>query len=166
MGKGILAARASRTADVINHVGRARALLHGNVNNTEAGTFLAPLAVSRVCDVGVNPVSAPPPPSARGTVLLLDNAHPQTAAHTVEAFQKLKIKVLAQPLYTPDLGPSDYHLLEPLMEAVNDRQLTWNGELKEEVHMWVTEKNKRLMGRLDHNEPPSSSPDPVLQRPK
>jgi len=57
----------------------------------------------------------------KGIVLLHDNAHPHTAAHTVETLQKLKFQVLAHPPYSPDLTPSDYHLFGPLKEALRGR---------------------------------------------
>jgi hypothetical protein len=38
-------------------------------------------------------------------VLLHDNTHPHTAAHTTETFWKLKFDVV-RPSYTPDLEPS------------------------------------------------------------
>ena len=54
----------------------------------------------------------------KGIVLLHDNAHPYTAAHTVETLHKLKFEALAHPLYSSDLAPSDYHLFGPLKEAL------------------------------------------------
>ena len=48
---------------------------------------------------------------SKGIVLLHDNARPHTAVHTVETLQKLKFEVLAHPPYSPDLAPSDCHLL-------------------------------------------------------
>ena len=52
------------------------------------------------------------------SVLLHDNAHPHTAAHTAEMLRKLKFEVMAHPPYGPDLAPSDYHLFGPLKEAL------------------------------------------------
>ena len=51
-------------------------------------------------------------------VLLHDNARPHSAAHTVETLQKLNFEVLAHPLYSPDLAPSEYHLFGPLKVAL------------------------------------------------
>ena len=48
----------------------------------------------------------------KGVLLLHDNAHPHTAAHTAETLQKLILRV------SPDLAPSDYHLFGPLKEAL------------------------------------------------
>ena len=50
---------------------------------------------------------------SKGVVLLHNNARPHTAAETL---RKLKFQVMAHPLYSPDLAPSDYHLFCPLKE--------------------------------------------------
>jgi histone-lysine N-methyltransferase SETMAR len=78
----------------------------------------------------------------KGTVLLHDNARLHTAAHTVETLQKLKFEVLAHPLYSPDLAPSDYHLFGPLEEALRGRRFTSDQELKEAVHAWLAAQPK------------------------
>ena len=54
---------------------------------------------------------------SKDVVLLHDNAHPHTAAHTAETLRKLKFEVIAHPPYSPDLAPSDYNLFCPLKEA-------------------------------------------------
>jgi len=73
---------------------------------------------------------------SKGIVLLHDNAHPHTAAHTVETLQKLKFEVLAHPPRSPNLAPSDYHLFGPFKEAVRSHRFTLDQELKETVHAW------------------------------
>ena len=65
-------------------------------------------------------------------MLLHDNAHPHTVAHTDEMLQKLKFEVVAHPPYSPDLAPSDYHLFGPLKEALRGRRFTLDQEVKEE----------------------------------
>jgi hypothetical protein len=57
-------------------------------------------------------------------VLLHDNAHPHTAAQTVETLKKLNFEVLQHLQYSPDLAPLDYDLFGPLKEAVI---LPWTG---------------------------------------
>jgi hypothetical protein len=44
-------------------------------------------------------------------VLLLDNAHPHTAPHTAETLWNLKFDVMAHPMYSPSLTPSDLSLV-------------------------------------------------------
>ena len=81
---------------------------------------------------------------SKGNVLLHDSAHPHTAAHTVEILQKLKFELLAQPLYSPDLAPSDYHLFGPLREALRGCRFTSVQELKEAVHAWLAAQPKKF----------------------
>ena len=47
---------------------------------------------------------------SKSVVLLHDNARPHSAAHSAETQRKLKFEVMAHPPYSPDLGPSDYHV--------------------------------------------------------
>jgi hypothetical protein len=44
---------------------------------------------------------------SEGIVSLHDNAHPHTAAHTLEILKKINFEVLEQPPYSLDLSPSD-----------------------------------------------------------
>jgi histone-lysine N-methyltransferase SETMAR len=55
---------------------------------------------------------------SKGVALLHDNAHPHTAAHTVETLCHLNFEVLEHPRYSPDLAPSDYHLFGLLKDAL------------------------------------------------
>ena len=78
----------------------------------------------------------------KGVVLLHDNAHPHTNAHTAETLQKLKFEVMAHPPYSPDLASSDYHLFGPRKEALRDRWFALDQEVKEMVHAWLAAKLK------------------------
>ena len=73
----------------------------------------------------------------RKSLRLHYNARPHTAVHTVETLRKLKFEVLAHPLYSPDLAPSDSHLFGPLKGALRGRWFTSDQELKEAVHAWL-----------------------------
>ena len=79
---------------------------------------------------------------SKSVVLLHDNAHPHTAAHTAETLRKLKFDVMAHPPYSPDLAPSDYHLFGPLKEALRGRRFTSDQEVKEAVHAWLAAQPK------------------------
>ena len=46
-----------------------------------------------------------------GVLLLHENVRPHTAIHTFQTLEKLGFMVLEHPAYSPDLVPSDYHLL-------------------------------------------------------
>jgi hypothetical protein len=70
-------------------------------------------------------------------VLLHDNAHPRTAAHTAEILRKLKFDVMAHSPYSPSLTSSDDHLFGPLKEALRVSRFTVVQEVKEGVHVWL-----------------------------
>jgi len=53
---------------------------------------------------------------SKRVLLLHDNTHPHTAAHTVDTLCDSKFEVLKHPLYSPDLAPSDFHLFGPMKE--------------------------------------------------
>jgi histone-lysine N-methyltransferase SETMAR len=58
---------------------------------------------------------------SEGVLLFHDNARPHTAARTLETLRKLKWEVMEHPAHSPDLAPSDFHLFEPLKEALGGR---------------------------------------------
>jgi histone-lysine N-methyltransferase SETMAR len=66
---------------------------------------------------------------------LQDNARPHVAARTVETIQKLKWNVLPYPPYSPDLAPSDYHLLGPLKQHLGGKRFL-NEEVVQDVQEW------------------------------
>ena len=79
---------------------------------------------------------------SKGIVFLHDNAHPHTAAHTLETLQKLKFEALARPPCSPDLALSDYHLFGSVKEALRGCQFTLDQKLKEAVHAWLAAQPK------------------------
>jgi len=77
---------------------------------------------------------------SKKVLLLPDNARPQTASHTVETINHLGFEVLEHPAYSPDLAPSDYHLFEPLKNALRGRRFSTDKEVREAVHKWLGEQ--------------------------
>ena len=75
-------------------------------------------------------------------MLLHDIARSHTAAHSVETLKKLNFEVLEHPPYIADLVPSDYHLFGPLKQALRDRRITTDQQLKETVHAWLVSQPK------------------------
>jgi hypothetical protein len=75
-------------------------------------------------------------------VLLHDIARPHTATHSVENFKKLNFEVLELPTYSPDFAPSVYHLFGPLKQALRDRRITTDQQLKETVYAWLVSQPK------------------------
>ena len=74
---------------------------------------------------------------SKGVVLVHDNVHPHTAAHTAELLRKNKFEVMVHPPYSPDLAPSYYHLFGTLKEALRGRRFTLDQEVKEAAHAWL-----------------------------
>ena len=68
-----------------------------------------------------------------------------------------KFEVMAHPLYTPDLAPSNYLLFGPLNEALRCRWFTSDQEVKEAVHAWFAAQPKtffwRALGSLCNDGP-------------
>jgi hypothetical protein len=54
---------------------------------------------------------------SEGVLLLHNNAHPYTAALTLESLMKLKWEVLEHLVHSPGLMTSDFHLFGPLKEG-------------------------------------------------
>ncbi|WKY05876.1 hypothetical protein Q1695_006243 [Nippostrongylus brasiliensis] len=52
-------------------------------------------------------------------VLLHDNARPHTARRTKNVIQAYGWEILPHPPYSPDLAPSDFHLLRSLSNAIS-----------------------------------------------
>ncbi|CAK9809291.1 Histone-lysine N-methyltransferase SETMAR [Anthophora quadrimaculata] len=62
----------------------------------------------------------------KNVILLHDNVRPHTARVTQEKILELGWSVLPQPLYSPDLAPTDYHLFCSLQNFLNGK--TFNSE--------------------------------------
>jgi len=56
-------------------------------------------------------------------ILLLHNARPHTAAHTLEIHKQLKWEAMEHPAYSPDLAPSDFHLSGPIKNALRGKTI-------------------------------------------
>jgi len=80
--------------------------------------------------------------------LLHDNARPHIAFHTFQTLVKLGFRVLEVPAYSPDLVPSDYHLLGPLKVVFRGRRFTSDEGVKEVVHEWLAAQKKDFFLRL------------------
>jgi len=59
------------------------------------------------------------------------------AAHTVAILCALKFEVLKHPPYSPDLGPSDFHLFGPTKEHLRGQKFADDNEVMEAVQSWV-----------------------------
>ena len=73
------------------------------------------------------------------TILLLhSNAWPHSAAQTQDLITSFKWKQMGQPLYSPDLATSDYHLFSHLKKFLGGKRSDDNDDLKDAVQKWLT----------------------------
>jgi len=77
-----------------------------------------------------------------GVLLQHDNARPHTARSTVATIQDLSFECLPHPRYSPDLAPSDFHVFEPLKEAMGGKSFMSDKEVQQAVHEWLHSQPK------------------------
>ena len=65
--------------------------------------------------------------AVQGVLLLRDETHSHSAATVV---RQLKFELLPNPLYSPDLAPSDYHMFGPLNKALHGRRFASDDEVR------------------------------------
>jgi len=73
----------------------------------------------------------------KGVVLLHNNARPHTTAHTNALIKLLNWKIFDHPPYSPDLAPSDYHLLTKMKVRLATQRFHTNKELMDGVNNWL-----------------------------
>ena len=79
-----------------------------------------------------------------GVLLQHDNARPHTVRSAVAAIQDLSFERLPHPPYSPDLAPSDLHVLGPLKEAMGGKYFRYDDEVQQAVHGWLRSQPKDL----------------------
>jgi transposase len=73
-----------------------------------------------------------------GVLLLYDNAQPHSAAATVNVLNSWGWEILTHPLYSPDLAPSDFHLVFPKSRSRHRGQrFHSNEDVQNEVTKWL-----------------------------
>jgi histone-lysine N-methyltransferase SETMAR len=72
-----------------------------------------------------------------GVLLQHDNPRLHNARSTVATIQDLSFECLPHPPYSPDLAPSDFHVLGPLKEAMGDKSFRSDEEVQQAVHEWL-----------------------------
>ena len=70
---------------------------------------------------------------SRDVCLLHDNARPYSAHVTTALLEKFKWDILDHPPYSPDLGPSDFHLFIHLKKHLTGQKFDDDDEVQEEV---------------------------------
>jgi histone-lysine N-methyltransferase SETMAR len=71
-------------------------------------------------------------------VLLHDNARPHMAARTRTLLEQFNWELFDHPPYSPDLAPSDYHLLMHMKNWLRSQCFNNNEELKGDVEMLLS----------------------------
>jgi histone-lysine N-methyltransferase SETMAR len=79
-----------------------------------------------------------------------DNARPHTACSTVGTIQHLSFECLLHPPYSPDLGPSDFHVFGPLKEAMGGNSFRSDEEVQQAMHEWLRSQPKGFFSRGIH----------------
>jgi len=70
-------------------------------------------------------------------ILFHDNARPHSAAQTQDLITSFKWEQKDNPPYSPDLGPSDYHLFLHLKNFLGGQRFDDDDELKDAVQKWL-----------------------------
>jgi histone-lysine N-methyltransferase SETMAR len=66
-----------------------------------------------------------------------DNARPPTARATQVRIHELQLELLESPPYSPDLAPSDFHLLGPLKSHFGGKRLVDVEKVEMMVRKWL-----------------------------
>ncbi|GFX73147.1 mariner Mos1 transposase [Trichonephila clavipes] len=80
-------------------------------------------------------------------ILQNDNALPHVAKVVKTYLERLKWEVLLHPLYSPDLGPSDYHLFRLMAHGLADQHFLSYEEVKNWIDSWITSKDDQFFQR-------------------
>ncbi|GFN87767.1 ribonuclease hi [Plakobranchus ocellatus] len=72
----------------------------------------------------------------RGVVLQHDNATPNSANLTQQWLQRYGWKILPHPAHSPDLAPSDFHLIGPLKRHLGGMAFETEDDLISELRNW------------------------------
>jgi len=72
----------------------------------------------------------------RGLCLHHDNARPHSAHNATALLEKFKWDIMDHPPYSPDLAPSDFHLILHLKKHLARKKFDDDDEVQEEVMTW------------------------------
>ena len=79
-----------------------------------------------------------------GILLQHDNVRPYTACATAATIEDMHFECLPHPSYSPDLTPSDYHILGPLKETLGGTTFRSDEEVQEAVHECLHKQPKEF----------------------
>ena len=69
--------------------------------------------------------------------LLWDNARPHKARDTQAVLDRLGIKTVTHPPYSPDISPCDYHIFRSMQNFLDGKQLKNERDLEDVIEDWV-----------------------------
>ena len=91
------------------------------------------------------PQSVLPLGAMPGVLLLLhDNARPHSANQTTVMLRSFKWEVLQHPPYSPDLTPSDFHLLGPLKHHLSGERFPDDDAVERAMRAWFRQQPKEF----------------------
>ncbi|KAG5311344.1 MOS1T transposase, partial [Pseudoatta argentina] len=83
-------------------------------------------------------------------ILLHDNARPHVAKPVKTYLETLKWEVLPHPPYSPDMAPSDFHLLRSMAHGLADRRFHSYEEAQKWIDSWIASKDMSFFRRGIH----------------
>ena len=69
-------------------------------------------------------------------IILHDDARPHVVNKTFNKLRKFHWEFLEHPPYSPDVAPSDFHLISPLKKFLAGQRFTCDDEVKAAVRQW------------------------------
>ena len=75
-------------------------------------------------------------------IFLHDNSPSHTAKRVKETIESLSCEILAHAAYSPDLAPSDYHLVVSLGHALAEQRFTLYENVREWLDNWFDLKDE------------------------
>ena len=76
----------------------------------------------------------------RSTIIHHDNARPHTSLETRMALDRLGLRTLPHPPYSPDLAPSDFFLFPKLKDYLKGNRYETDEDVKNAVLSWCRDK--------------------------
>ena len=81
-------------------------------------------------------------------ILHYDNAPAHTSMHEREFLNKNKTVIIPQPLYSPDLAPTDFYLFAKLETPMKGKRFTTIEEVKEKSKLKLLAIQKKLFSEV------------------
>ena len=82
----------------------------------------------------------------KGMLLLHENARPDSVNQTTATLRSCKWEVLQHPLYSPDLGPSDFHLFGPPKQHLSGERFPDEDAVERAVCAWFRQQPQIFYG--------------------